>query len=287
MRTLPKPTDDVVALFLNCVAGYTHLTTQNLKERLEAATPFIRDAAASFEAAAQSTTLHLIPESDNVGGPNTATKSDMSDLHESKLARLGSPGRRLYDQLLSLPPRGICPLCGVGHVSTLDHHLPKSTFPALAVTPANLIPSCFDCNRQKLVARPTCSEEETLHPYFDDFTREQWLHADVLEETSPILRFLVRPPQGWDDLRSARAARHLCVFKLGRLYRTYAAEELVNIRDSLAEEHVRAGSNGIRQYLREAADSREAACLNSWQTATYKALSSSEWFCTVGYARIS
>jgi hypothetical protein len=171
-------------------------------------------------------------------------------------------------------------------VSTLDHHLPKATFPALAVAPANLIPSCFDCNHGKLAVRASAPEEETLHPYFDDFTKEQWLHAVVLEVSPPALRFSAKPPEGWDALRSARSARHLFVFKLGKLYAVHAAEELINIRDSLSAEHRRSGSDGIRQFLREAAESREAACLNSWQTATYKALYRSEWFCEAGYATI-
>jgi 5-methylcytosine-specific restriction endonuclease McrA len=154
MRTLPKPTDDPEALFLRCVAGYIHPKTQALRQRLCSAAAAIRAAAARYESAAQSTTLHQIPESDTVGGPGTATKSDMVNLYENKLTKVGSPGRALYDKLLSLPPRGICPLCGQGVVSTLDHHLPKSAFPALAVAPTNLVPSCSTCNLRKLVVRP-------------------------------------------------------------------------------------------------------------------------------------
>jgi len=286
MRTLPKPTDDAQALFLRCAAGYIQLKTKALKQRLYSASAAIRAAAERYETAAQSTTLHQIPESDTVDGPGTATKSDMVDLYENKLTRVGSPGRALYDKLLSLPPRGICPLCGQGIVSTLDHHLPKSTFPALAVAPTNLVPSCSNCNFRKLVVRPSCSEDETLHPYFDDFTGEQWLHAVVQESESPTLSFSVHQPEGWTRLRSARAARHLYVFGLPKLYTTYAAEEMVNIKGRLAAEFGRAGRDGVRQFLREEAESRETAHLNSWQTATYWALARSDWFCAVGHTKI-
>jgi hypothetical protein len=85
MRTLPKPTDDAVTLFLECVRGYTYVQTRDLRRRLEAGESAIKAAAATFDSAAHSTTLHTISASDTVAGPGTATKEDMVALYESKM----------------------------------------------------------------------------------------------------------------------------------------------------------------------------------------------------------
>src|SRR6266446_4463738 len=57
------------------------------------------------------------------------------------------------------------------------HHLPKSRYPDLSVSPINLVPCCMDCNTNKRAIFPTSGQEETLHPYYDNFEGEKWLQA--------------------------------------------------------------------------------------------------------------
>ena len=89
--------------------------------------------------------------------------------------------RKYYDKLLSLAPLNRCPYCGIGQVSTLDHYLPKTKFLIFSVLPYNLVASCKDCNTGKLDSYATTQNKQTLHPYYDDFTSEQWLYARVLQ----------------------------------------------------------------------------------------------------------
>lgn len=172
-------------------------------------------------------------------------------------------------------------------MSTLDHHLPKSKFPALAVTPSNLIPACSDCNKSKLASSPHTEEEQTFHPYFDDFGHAPWLHAEVVQGSPPMLRFSVKPPTTWPTLWGARACHHFRTFGLGKLYMAQAAQELVNVQYHLTKLLEQTGAMAVRAHLAEQALSREKANPNSWQTAMYKALCESAWFCTTGLKEIS
>jgi HNH endonuclease len=281
MRKLKKPTDLPVDVFLLCVGA---VEDSALKARLVSIEPSIKAAAVAFENAASTSALHKIKEGKDIAG--IVTKDEMSKLYTSKLAKNGAPGRVVYDRLIAVPVNGVCPLCGQRTVSTLDHHLPKSKFPALAVTPSNLIPACADCNKAKFNSRPATEEEQTIHPYFDDFGKDGWLHAEVAESAPPALLFSVRPPMHWSKVWGERARHHLSVFKLEKLYASHAGLELVNIRHHLVTLFDRTGANGIRDHLAEQAASREMAHPNSWQTAMYKALSANAWFCAGGFAKI-
>lgn len=210
-------------------------------------------------------------------------KEEMINVYTQRMVKKDSAGRQTYDKLLASPVHGRCPLCGQGLVNTLDHHLPKSLYPALAVVPTNLIPSCFDCNKAKLDIKPISAEYETIHPYFDDIETDLWLHARVIEESPTGIQFFVKAPENWNDVKSKRVKHHFKTFKLSSLYTSLAASELSGIQYSLANLFSKVGDQGVEAYLREEASSREKVYLNSWQTAMYKALADSYWFCSGGF----
>jgi hypothetical protein len=163
------------------------------------------------------------------------TADEMSAIYTGRMAKKGGPGRSIYDELMATPAHGRCPLCGHRQVSTLDHHLPKAHYPALAVAPVNLVPSCMDCNKAKTNTFPLASEDETLHPYFDDIEDDPWLRADVIHTAPAALRFYVDPPAEWDDTITARVRLHFKIIGLGALYAAQAAEEMLNIRHYLSQ----------------------------------------------------
>jgi hypothetical protein len=278
MWKLAKPVGTSQQTFLTCISK---VKNPDLKARLVAIEGDVVDASDAYEVAARTTTLHTLPSADNVAGQ--VTKDEMSAVYTERMARKGAPGRAIYDRLLSAPAHGRCPLCGHRTVSTLDHHLPKSLFPALAVTPANLVPACSDCNRAKLERAPQTSDEETLHPYYDDIEGDCWLYAEVIETVPAALRFLVEPPNHWDPILATRVRRHFRLLNLAQLYASQSAEELLNIRYYLVALFARAGASGVRNHLREIAVSCEQARINSWQTAAYKALAISNWYCEGGF----
>jgi len=169
-------------------------------------------------------------------------------------------------------------------LSALDHILPKGHYPALAVAPLNLVAACMECNKLKLDVCPATAGDTFLHPYFDDISGDNWLTADVIEQRPCAVVFDVDPPGSWGGTLSARMRHQFELLKLAELYSREAAREISNIRYNLQRHFNAGGREAVRQELRRQWQSRRVSRLNSWQTATYKALSDSAWFCDKGFA---
>jgi len=279
MLKLPLPPYTADYTFSTCIH---RIKSADLKGRLSGIKATIVAEALGYEEAASENALYTIEASQTVDGVVTA--DEMSAVYDLRMANKRGPGRHIYDKLISAPAYGRCPLCGLGKVWTLDHHLPKKQYPGLAVTPANLVPSCMDCNKAKGTTIPTKPEDGSLHPYFDDIDTHRWLTAAVVNTAPAAVLFNITRPAVWDDILFARVCHHFRLFGLASLYSGHAAEELSNIRDYVSGLHASAGPEAVKQHLSDQAASREASRRNSWQTATYRALEASEWYCNGGFA---
>jgi len=169
-------------------------------------------------------------------------------------------------------------------VNTLDHYLPKTSFPVFSVTPNNLVPACQWCQGEKLESYPTSEEEQLLHPYFDTEFDDQWLAAAVVEGSPAAFRFFADPPPDWNAARRARAENHLTTLNLPELFSSNAGSRLAEIRHNLAALHVAGGEAAVRDHLIEAKISAELDDTNSWASAMYRAAVDSPWFCDGGFA---
>jgi 5-methylcytosine-specific restriction endonuclease McrA len=278
MQKLARPADDPEEVFVQCIS---RVRDKTLKTRLMSVKAAIISAAQSYERASTAAQLFRLQSHEAVNG--IVTKDEMEAVYTDRMAKKNAPGRPIYDRLLAAPAYGKCPLCGQRIVSTLDHHLPKSLFPALAVLPINLVPACADCNKAKLEKRPNNAEEQTLHPYFDDIEDDHWLFAKIIETSPPVVRFFVKPPDYWDTVKAQRVHYHFKVFGLAHLYTSHAAAELSGIQYRLSLLFEDTGYNGVANHLRDEAESRVAANRNSWQAALYKALADSGWYCSGGF----
>lgn len=278
MIKLDRPIQEAGKVFSTCIS---RVRDEQLKVRLEGVTQVVVDASAEFDDAATHTRLHQILPQSMVGG--LVTKAEMEDVYTQRMVMKGSPGRDVYDALLTSAPQGKCPLCVHRTVSTLDHHLPKARYPALVVAPLNLVPACSDCNKSKIASLPANASEELLHPYFDDIDDGRWLFAEVIHSRPAVLLFFVQAPTYWSNVLKLRVERHFQTLGLGRLYSSEAAEELLNIRHQLLSLHRSGGLVLVRNDLRGRAESCEQARWNGWRTATFHALADCDWFCDGGF----
>src|ERR1035441_650552 len=120
-------------------------------------------------------------------------------------------------------------------------HLPKAHYPALAVTPLNLVPCCTDCNKAKLDTIPRDEERVSLHPYYDNVDGALWLRGEVLQTQPSGLRFFVQVSRDWDRVLAARLLNHFEILGLATLYASEAAEELLSIRQQMTDIHTAGG----------------------------------------------
>ncbi|MGW4897596.1 HNH endonuclease [Kitasatospora sp. NPDC004240] len=257
-----------------------------MRERIFAAASAVEKASARYELAGICRVLHTLrsemfkPENEGMGEPLAVTTDDLrTQLYTQRMAQPGSSGRHIYDALRQAAPNGICPLCATGMVSTLDHVLPKATFPALAVTPTNLIPACGDCNKTKSNRAPATAGEQFIHPYYDDLSGVTWLHAEPRFEDPVWIVFSVRTPPNTDPDLTARLTHHFTSLRLAQRYMAHAATELRGQEKFLRDLRTAAGPQQLRAYLSQQADSRADANPNSWQSAMYRCLAHSDRFC--------
>ena len=280
MRPLKMPVADPVLVFKLCVSGLKQDTEKVTFMTVE---PLIGQAGARYSAFALQKELHLLQRQTTIGG--TVTIEEIKNLYSSAFSSRSGVARRVYDDIVNTAPNRICPLCGIGTVSSLDHHLPQSKYPEYVLIPANLVPSCFDCNKAKFTKFPKTAEQQTIHPYFDDYTQETWLYAQVVEVSPPALMFYVRAPNHWAMVDQERVKWHFDVFKLGRLFTSNAGNELGEMRSHLVK-GLAGNEAAIKLHLKEQAETCRDAHVNSWRTAMYEALSNNEWFLGDGFREI-
>jgi hypothetical protein len=277
MRRLPVPQLETYEVY---DAAADAFEDNNLRARLIGAQNEIVMEERRYRDLAITGQLYLLQKSDTVVAGVSA--AEMKELYKKGMSSAIGPARPFYDALMNGAPHGTCPLCGQGKVRNLDHYLPQSKFASLVVTPINLVPACRDCNVAKSSKTPTTTEEQTLNPYFDDFTNRRWLCASVVKNNPPVVLYDVCPPSDWMPSTGDRLRRHMDVFKLAATFTLYAGEELSQIAQELQYLHGIGGPTAVQEELRERAGNHEQTHRNSWQTAMYFALSESMWFCTDG-----
>ncbi|MEQ8658211.1 MAG: hypothetical protein RIC24_13000 [Hyphomicrobiales bacterium] len=276
MRKLDLPIEVSRSVLELCAQS---IQDTDLKARLTDAADDFELAEASYLEHAEVGALFQIAQATAVNG---VTTEEMKRVYKGTFSR-SKKTRPIYDLIKKLPANDICPMCGQRTVGTLDHYLAQSLHPALTITPANLLPSCADCNKSKLDAQPTQESEQTLHPYFDNVDNGTWLFAEVLEISPAALRYVVKPPVEWSTIKQERVRHHFAVFGLGALYASHSAAELVNIRYGLQRVSEYGTAQNVRDHLQLQFESYQDSQPNSWQTAMYRALTASDWFCDGGF----
>lgn len=200
MRKLPKPLDENGVPFVPeevfdlCISK---IRNADLKTRLEGIRHHIKKSAANYDVAAQLAGLYQVPRESHIGAVDA---EEMIGIYTKRMAKAGRPGRPVYDRIINSPKNWRCPLCDLGTVNTLDHHLPKARYPIFSVTPNNLIPSCLWCQGAKKESSPENAGDQTIHPYFDDFESTVWLGTKVVESVPAAFHFFVRTPAHWDGV---------------------------------------------------------------------------------------
>lgn len=277
MRHLQPPDITAATVFAACVGM---VRDADLQQRLRAITDEITAAETGYRERAGGGRTHEHPEEEAVGA---VTRQEMEKLYTDRMAKGKSAGRPYYDRIRLAARHGICPFCGERPVKTLDHYLAKSRYPRFVVTPINLVPSCSDCNKDKLDDTYPTSDALPIHPYFDDVDGFVWLKARVAEAQPPAVLFAADPPPEIDAVLRQRICNHFGKLGLAGLYSTKAAEELSQVTVYLDRLRQSAGAAAVRSHLREQALSRRALVRNTWQAALHDALADSDWFCEGGY----
>lgn len=250
----------------------------HLQTSLLAVTPEVTAAEARYDLAARTAKTHTLDPVDfNLTG---VSKEQMYGMYD-RLLDPTRAGRVVYETLKD--SSFICPYCGHRDVNSLDHFMPKSQFPALAVTPSNLVPACFACNKSKLATVASAEEDVLLHPYYENVDNHEWLQAQVQVGSPAFFTYDVAAAAHWNPTLAARVENHFLRLGLAPLFSSQAATRLATIRGRLTGLFAKGGSADVEFHLKEEYSSCRDERLNAWDTALYKAMSTSAWFCNGGF----
>jgi hypothetical protein len=249
------------------------------RTRLQAARPAVLTAYQRYSDSA--------PGLENMPDPNLTQRQKEALLHAFEIET--APLKVFRSQLLDEGIEGAnCPFCGMGETSTLDHYLPKETYPQFSIFSRNLVPACASCNTLK---RDRIRDEDTqvrlfLHPYFDDIPTRQFLRVDVVLSADGLrLNFRVERPQGLPQRTFRHLESHFTLLKLGNRYRRRALIKLGDQYRPLKRAYG-TGEDASRVAARltqKAEDLEEEWGANYWSAVLYRALANHEEFCDGGF----
>ncbi|MFA6309937.1 MAG: HNH endonuclease signature motif containing protein [Sterolibacterium sp.] len=273
MLSLPCPNDDAEQTYRRMAV---HTRDLALRNSLLAEGARVGVRAAEYLHLANQEKLYLFETEAPIG----VSAEELTKVYDRVLVR--GAGRPTYDRLKASARLNRCPLCGQRDVKTIDHYLPKSSYPELAVFPANLIPSCSDCNFIKRGYVPATHAAQTFHPYFDDWSVHRILRATVEVGEHVEVVFSIEAVTGFAQASLRRAEQHFDLLGLGALYAGHAAVELVQSKD-IYRRNFGAGVDVLRSELQHTSLSRERGNINAWAAALYRGLADSDEFCQGGF----
>ena len=151
-----------------------------------------------------------------VSVPPGLDNGEMVALYTNHFAKKEGSGKLYYDEVVK---GKICCYCGRHKARQADHYKEKAKFPLLSVFPANLLPSCGDCNQA------LCGVEHKFHGYFDNISSLDWLGAELCwdgePEETPDAHFYVKSSFSKD---AGLVARVYCTFEKADIGTLWACE---------------------------------------------------------------
>ena len=279
MRTkamkIPKPDIKVAEVFGSCLSNMREAN----KLLFQPCLPEIISSTEDYEQHMEDGSHEKVTPSESICG---VPKSELEKLYTAKLSKTKQPPREYYDKIISAAPMGLCPYCHQQIVSTLDHYYPKAHYISLVLSPTNLIPSCANCNKNKLDAVIRRKEDAVLNPYYEDSDSFIWLSAALNKDAvSDFLTmvFYVSPSDDCDPILRTRLENQFILFRLNDLYSKHAAEEMIAVVNRHSRIYKVAGRAGVEESIQESIEENEYRP-NSWQSAMYRALND-EWYLNV------
>lgn len=205
------------------------------------------------------------------------TKKDFQELYEKYMVKGKKPARDIYDAIKITAT--VCPLCGIGPVTTLDHYLPKSRYPIHSVNPLNLVPACVSCQDGKKATIFQNKTQQPLYPYSeaDHFYDTDWIFCEISVNGGTLeFEFYADPPNNWPSGDRERAISHFKAFDLGTTYSFDAGLSEVEIRRTIKRFIINGAGYGSQEVIDHYLDQASSHPFNSRRRATALAIISND-----------
>ncbi|WP_225609161.1 MULTISPECIES: hypothetical protein [unclassified Pseudomonas] len=157
-----------------------------------------------------------------------------------------------------------CPACGEdGTPNTLDHYLPKDTYPEFAVSPVNLFPMCDICQGAKgTKLLSTDNERLFLHPYFDAFIDTQLVELTIDGPYNAPEAIHLTAAAGLSDASRFLIERHLQELSIPSRYYRYFSEAYLRLLRHV--QRMRSKGSDVCSRLEDFRDMEALKSVNAW-----------------------
>lgn len=249
-----------------------------IRNKLQSIDAAVTQRYVDFENAVDTNTIILLPE-------NTTLQKMEDELRSCYTKTKGLDN--IIELIQSAQPKQLlekCPYCGITLPNTLDHYLPASKFPELAVHGLNLVPCCSTCNEKKGNKWKDGKQRLFIHYYSDSIPVSQYLFATLITTpngSSLGAKFSITPPSkvpvnDWEIIQNHYEKLHL----IDR-YSQFANDEISTALGACVD-HLSDGGNSSEQFLNKMAARLESIFGNNhWRAVLYKSLATSQHFTNI------
>ncbi|MFE4457670.1 hypothetical protein ACFROC_09975 [Nocardia tengchongensis] len=225
--------------------------------------------------------MHTLDDTACPVGPHLSA-TEMKALYTGQLAKRDRPARAHYDRIMSSAPFGLCIYCQYGCATTLDHVIPKTLVPGLAIDPWNLVPCCGPCNHTLGAAHSLEPDRQFLHPYAMP-PLGRWLVGQVREQAPVTVEFFAAPDPDLALHIQQRVRHQFETLQLARYFTVVSAQQITTTTRTLARRWNAADHLTVREYLCELAQQEAEVDVNNRRAVVFEALADSDWYCREGF----
>lgn len=196
-------------------------------------------------------------------------KQLLIDYYKHKFVQVSKIRKKYYDVIIA-NANGTCPICGQITDLTIDHYLPKSKYPLLSLSPINLIPCCYSCNKDKGDWDPIPLEKAPIHIYLEEIN-EVWLGVDITFHNGEI-NYKFKAIHS-DNTYNDRLNFSLEKYKMSSRFKGNCVFE-INSSKNMYKKYVETDPSLtlLEKHFMEIIESCEYSDKNSWKSALYRGL---------------
>lgn len=275
MISINKPAFNNIDILKKCVGAYPSATLNN-------AISHFQKIYGSYDQLMTQGEGYKIDASQEL---ENLDKKFMLKLYKEQFASKKGGCREEYDKILASAPRQKCPMCSESIVTALDHHFPKSSYFLYSIYPNNLVPICSRCNGEKKHTKPDAVTKQFIHPYYDDFSKEQWFEVRFISQNPIKLIYECKENDHLGEDASNKLKSHFKRLKLADLYTSNAIVKLGDLKNIFRPLLKTKDWFSVCEELKTERD-MVSGRPDSWEYALFEKLIKEDWYIKGGFVNI-
>lgn len=279
MISIQKPILNDIDILKKCAGAYPDILST---AALTNAIPHFQKIYCNYDQLMTQGIGYTIDPSQELGNLG---KAFMQKLYSEQFVGKKGGCREEYNKILASAPKKKCPMCAESIVTALDHHFPKSSYFLYSIYPKNLVPICSRCNEAKKHTKPDELTKQFIHPYYDDFSKEQWFEVRFISQKPISLIYECKENDHLGKEASKKLKSHFKCLKLADLYTSNAIVKLDDLKSIFSPLLNTKDWVSVYEELTNQLN-MVSGRPDSWEYALFEKLINEKWYIEGGFADI-